>query len=291
MNILAELKLFKDYKKEIKSGLLNLKVIYTDLDGTLLNDKGCLLKDEGDCYFLEVAKCIRKIGEQNIDLVLASGRKKDQLRYNAQVLGLKNYIAELGCELVYDQGKEVRVTFDSEKVDYDTGYGGKDLIKIINILKKAFPRKIEGRLEWNKYRSFNALFFGNIDLEKANKLLKKKGYNGLCLVENGKTSLVDDLDLDVDSLYIYNLMPEGVDKASAIALDKKIRGISREQCIALGDSPADISMAAEVKYFFLMGGNLKDDNFRQMVAGYDNIYITSQKMNRGWVEVIGYLVG
>ena len=31
----------------------------------------------------------------------------------------------------------------------------------------------------------NALFFGEIDLEKANRLLDKNGYGGLSLVDNG----------------------------------------------------------------------------------------------------------
>ena len=224
-------------------------------------------------------------------MVLASGRNKAVLRYNAQMIGAKNYIAELGCELIYNLGEDIRVTFDTDKFNYDTTYGGKDLKRIIKILKENFPQKIEGKVEWSKYRSYNALFFGEIDLPKANRLLKEKGYQTLCLVENGKSALVE-LNLDVSNLYIYNLMPEGVDKARAIALDKKIRGIPRDQCIALGDSVADISMASEVKYFFLMGGSLKNDaHFLQELKRYDNIYITSQNMNRGWVEVIGHLTG
>ncbi|MGM0365679.1 MAG: HAD family hydrolase [Actinomycetota bacterium] len=288
---MGKLKFFKDHKAKIKGKLPELRVIYTDLDGTILNDRGCLLKDGDNRYFLEAAGCIKRVGEKGIDLVLTSGRNKVQLRYNAQVMGVKNYIAELGCELVYDLGKDVRVTFDAEKINYDTNYGGKDLIRIIDILKGAFPGKIEGKVEWSKYRSYNALFFGEIDLREGNQILKEEGYEGLCLVENGKSALVD-LDLDVGALYIYNLMPEGVDKGKAIAMDRKIRGIPLSGCIALGDSIADISMAGEVQFFFLMGDSLKEDGgFLKKLHSYDNIYITSEKMNRGWVEVIDYLTG
>ncbi len=286
---MAEVKQFKHFMQKIKNGLAPLKIIYTDLDGTLLNDQGCLIKDGHGRYFLEGVECIKKIGEKNIDMVLVSGRNKTQLRYNAQMLGLKNYIAELGCELVYDLGKDVRVTFDAKKIDYAITHGGKDLASIIHILKQAFPKKIEGKVEWSQYRSYNALFFGEIDLSKANQLLKEKGFGGLCLVENGKSALVN-LDLDVKNLYIYNLMPKGVDKAQAIALDRKIRGVSKNQCIALGDSITDISMAREVGYFFLMGGSLKKEpGFLRELGKYDNIYITSHTMNRGWAEVIACL--
>ena len=61
-----------------------------------------------------------------------------------------------------------------------------------------------------------------------------------------------ELDLDVERLHIYNLMPAGVTKANGVALDKKIRNFKKENCIALGDSLEDLKMAPEVQYFFLM---------------------------------------
>ncbi|MGM0368455.1 MAG: HAD family hydrolase [Actinomycetota bacterium] len=282
------LKYFKDYRKEIKEELRGLEVIYTDLDGTLLNDKGCLLKDGDGVYYLEVAENIKKAGEKGWDIVLASGRNKTQLRYNAQMVGLKNYIAELGSELIYDLGKDIHLTFDHKKINFDITYGGKDLVRIIEILKNNFPRKIEGRIEWSKYRDFNALFLGEIDLKKANNILAESGYKGLCLVENGKTSL-HALDLDINDLYIYNLIPEGVNKGEAIKLDKKLRNLNTGNCIALGDSPEDLKMARQVKYFFLMGDSLKENKDCLQEIKSANIYITSGKMNRGWVEVISYL--
>ncbi len=284
---MKKLKYFKDYKKEIKENLKDLKVIYTDMDGTLLNDEGCLLKDGQGKYYLGVVENIEKAIAKEFDIVLVSGRNKTQLRYNAQIMGLKNYIAELGSELVYNLGKEIHTTFDDKKVNYDITYGGKDLIRIIKLLKDSFPGKIEGKIEWSKYRDYNALLLGNINLEKANKLLVENGYEGLCIVENGKTSLYD-VDLNVDDLYIYNLMPEGVNKGLAIKLDKKIRNFKTDNCIAFGDSIEDLKMAEEVKYFFLMGGSMVD-NMEIINKLNNNIYITSNKMNRGWVEVASYL--
>ncbi|MCG9479958.1 MAG: Cof-type HAD-IIB family hydrolase [Actinomycetia bacterium] len=287
---MTEIKFFKQHQQQIKRRLTGLKVIYTDLDGTLLNDKGSLLKDSNGRFYLGAVEGIHKLQQRGIDLVLVSGRNKTQLRYNAQMMGLKNYIAELGSELVYELGKEVRVTFDDSHIDYDITYGGKDLKKIIRLLKKNFPHKIEGKMEWSRYRSYNALFFGEIDLARANQLLRENGYGNLALVENGKSGLVD-LDLEVKDLYIYNLMPRGVSKAKAIALDKKVRKIETGQCIALGDSPADIDMASEVEYFFLMGDSLKKDgDFIHKLAKYDNILVTNGEMNRGWTEVISYLL-
>lgn len=246
---------FKDYRDNLKNGIGDLKVIYTDLDGTLFNDQGCLIKDVEEKYYFDALKLLSHIKQRGWDLVLVSGRNKYQLRYNAQMIGVENYIAELGAELVYDLGKDVHVTFN-EKKGFDLTYGGKDLTRIIDLLMKEFPGKIESRIEWSRYRSYNALFFGEIDLRWANDILQREGYKGLVLVDNGFSKLID-LNIEVSRAHIYNLMPAGVTKANGIILDKKLRNLKKENCIALGDSLEDLKMAAEVKYFFLMKNALE----------------------------------
>jgi len=283
-------KFFKDNKKEIKENLEDLKVIYTDLDGTLLNDRGCLIKDYKNDYYFDAVRFLPLAAEKNWDIVLVSGRNKFQLRYNAQMIGLKNYIAELGSELVYNLGEEVYFTFDQKEVKYDLTYGGKDLIKIVELFKKNFPGKIESKMDWSRYRSHNAAFFGEINLNKANKMLGDEGYEGLVMVDNGISALVE-LDLSIEKLHIYNLIPFGVNKASGIKLDKKIRNFDTRNCIALGDSLEDLKMADEVKYFFLMKNALEHKEIiLDELSKHNNVYITNGIMNMGWAEVIGYLV-
>ncbi len=287
---MAVYKFFKNNKKEIKKNLNDLRVIYTDLDGTLFNHKGCIIKDYKDDYYFNALKLLPRIASKNWDIVMVSGRNKFQLRYNAQMIGLNNYISELGAELVYNLGEKIYITFNHNKAKFDLTYGGKDLIKIMELFKKNFPGKIESKTEWSRYRSYNALFFGEIDLDKANKLLEIKGYKELTLVDNGFSSLVD-LDLDVESLHIYNLMPSEVNKSNGIKLDKKIRNFSTENCIALGDSLEDLKMAGEVKYLFLMRNALEHkEDLPGEINKYSNVYIADGIMNRGWTEVIEYLV-
>ena len=284
-------KLFDDYKDKIKKDLKDLKVIYTDLDGTLFNDQGCIIKDcEGNFYF-EVVKLFERIAKKNWDIVLVSGRNKLQLRYNSMLVGVKNYITELGSELVHNLGEKVYVTFDSEKYNYEITKCGRDLVNIITILKDAFPNKIDSNLDWSIDRTFNALFFGDVDLEKANKILKDAGYGGLVLVDNGFSKLVK-LNLDVENMRIYNLMPRGVDKSSAIKLDKELRNFKDSNCIALGDSIEDLKMAPVVKYFFLMRDAIeRDGDILNSLCNFDNVFVTKHRMNRGWAEVMKYLVG
>ncbi|MBM3700137.1 MAG: HAD family phosphatase [Actinobacteria bacterium] len=287
---IKEFKLFSDYKKAIKEELKdNLRVIYTDLDGTLLNDRGCLIKDNENSFFTDSIDLIHKAEKKGWDTVIVSGRSRDQLRTSAMLMGLKNYISELGCEIVYNLGKEVHATFDTGSFNYEITKGGKDLVKIIKILKEAFPGKIESRIEWSLNRSYNALFVGEIDIDMANEMLNNNGYGGLILANNGFSKMFD-AGLDVNNLIIYNLMPSGVDKSTGIRADKKTRRINSGNCIALGDSAEDIKMAKEVSAFFLMRDSLeKNPQIQDLIKNYDNIYITEEKMNRGWVEVIKYL--
>jgi len=282
-------KYFKDHRDDLKDKIRDLRVIYTDLDGTLLNDQGCIVKDFEERYYFDALKLLKNIKEMGWDLVLVSGRNKYQLRYNAQMLGARNYISELGSELVYDLGKEVHVTFNN-KNHFDLTYNGKDLKKIIELLMEQFPEKIESQMEWSLYRSHNALFLGEINLKKANALLQREGYRGLVLVDNGFSKLMD-LKLDVEKFHIYNLMPEGVTKANGIKLDKKLRNFKKDNCIALGDSLEDIKMAKEVKYFFLMKNALEHrEELEKGLLKYDNVYITEGEMNRGWNEVMSGLL-
>jgi hydroxymethylpyrimidine pyrophosphatase-like HAD family hydrolase len=92
-------------------------------------------------------------------------------------------------------------------------------------------------------------------------------------------------------MHIINLMPAGVNKANGLAMDKKIRNFTQENCIALGDSPEDLKMAPEVKYFFLMVNALEHkDELNGELKKHDNVYITEKAMNHGWHEVIGNLL-
>ncbi|OFW51151.1 MAG: hypothetical protein A2163_03935 [Actinobacteria bacterium RBG_13_35_12] len=286
---MVKYKLFSDNKKEIKENLRDLKVIYTDLDGTLFNDKGCIVKDYRGDYYFDAIRLLPAVANKNWDIVLVSGRSKFQLKYSAQIIGLKNYIAELGAELVYNLGEEVYITFDKRELKYDLASKGKDLLEIIKLFKNNFPDKIESKMEWSRHKSYSAVFFGEINLDKANMLLEDKGYKGLVMVDNG-ISLLEDLDLRVKKMHIYNLMPVDVNKANGIKFDKKIRNLDTDNCIAMGDSPEDLKMAGEVKYFFLMGNALEHKEvILDELDKYNNVYIADGFMNRGWAEIIGYL--
>lgn len=285
----GDMKFFKDLKEKLKKEIKNIKVIYTDCDGTLLNDKGSIINDSNGQYFFGAVKGLELLSSRNIDTVMVSGRNRYQLRYNAQMLNLYNYIAELGAEVVYNRGKEVCSTYDREKYRHDFTSLGEDFTKVVKLMKNSFPSKVECKPEWNKYRNTNILFLGEIDIKEANKILAENGFEDTMIINNGPTSLYLT-EFPDSKTYFYNLMPKGVDKSRGVSFDKKTRGFKKDDCLALGDSAEDLKMADEVKYFFLMNNDIYDEeHVLEALTEYDNVYITEQKMNRGWEEVISYL--
>jgi HAD superfamily hydrolase (TIGR01484 family) len=285
----VKIKYFRDYMDLIKKSTGETKVIYTDLDGTLLNNKGCLIMDNEGNYYLDAVKQLENLNFKKIDVVLVSGRNRMQLKYNAQMMNLKNYIAEAGSEVVYDLGRDVHPTYDRSSLKHDFASLGPDLDAVADLLRKAFPGRIEYRADWNRYRATNILFLGEIDLKKANRILEENGYGDSALINNGPTSLYPTL-LNMEKIYFYNLMPKGVNKSAGVKLDMKIRQFKKENCIALGDSLEDLKMAPEVNHFFLMHNNLNEEkDILEALPEYENVYVTENSMNRGWTEVIDYL--
>ncbi len=285
------LKFFQDYREEIKKSLndKDIKVIYTDCDGTLLNDKGSVINDSEGKYFFGALECLELLDRKGIDLVMVSGRNKLQLKYNAQMVNLKNYIAELGSEVVYDTGRKVYMTYDKKNYKYNFASLNEDFERVIKLLKNNFPGKIECKIDWNKNRHTNILLLGEIDIDTANKLLQENGFDDYILINNGTTSLYQ-VELNTKKTYFYNLMPKGIDKSTGVKFDKKHRNFKKENCLALGDSKEDIKMASEVEYFFLMNNDIDDEkDLIKVLRNCDNVYITDGKMNRGFTEVIKYL--
>jgi len=285
----SRMKFFRDYKGILKEETNNVKVIYTDCDGTLFNDKGSIINDYEGKYFFDAIKCLELLELRDIDLVMVSGRNKYQLKYNAQMINLQNYIAELGAEVVYNRGKEVYRTYDKNEFKHDFASLSDDFERVAKLLKESFPTKIDCKPEWNKNRDTNILFLGEMDVKEANRILDENGFEDSIIMNNGPTSLYTE-EFPNCKTYFYNLMPKGVDKSKGVKFDKKIRNFDKKNCIALGDSAEDLKIANEVEFFFLMNNDIdNEEGVLEALLGYDNVFITEKKMNRGWGEVIKYL--
>ncbi len=265
--------------------LSTVRVVYTDVDGTMLGPGACFFTRFGGGYTLRPARILLEALKRGVDVVLVSGRSGYQLRENVRLLGLRNYIAELGVETGYDQGE--RVVIDTGEI----GVPGEELYRFIHdcgavdFLFSRYPGRLEYHTPWSRYREHTPLFRGFLDLEEVNRELGER-FPGLKVVDNGVLPFRSPT-LDVPEVHAYHLMPRGVSKERAALNDMKLRGFSRHEAIAVGDSLADLAFSEVVGAFFLVrNGFLANPRAVELVRERENVVVTEGYLNEGWAEAL-----
>ncbi len=269
----------------LNASLDEVRVVYTDLDGTMMGPLGNFLLNIKREYTLRPATTLIETLKRGVDVVPVSGRSGRQMRETARVLGMSNYIAELGVEMVYDLGEQV--VLDTGALEGECA----DLLDAIertgaaDFILSRFERRIEYHTPWSDFRDCTPLFRGLVDLEEVNCLLDER-FPGLVLVDNGVLPHTSP-SLDVHELRAYHLMPKGVSKEKAAAEDMRRRGFRRSEAIAIGDSEADLAFAGEVGVFFLVRNGLySNPHLVSAISGLENVVVTTGFLNEGWAEAV-----
>lgn len=276
---------------QIKSLIKNLRVIYSDIDGTLFGPGGCLILDAHKNYTTLPVETIISTLKKGIDIVLVSGRTRLQLRENSRIIGLKNYIAEGGAMIVYNQEEKIILNTGDFKPDSQTIE--EKIIKsgAVDFLFKKYKGGLEYHTPWTEARECTVLFRGLINLDEANRLLKENGFGELKLLDNGILRRKIET-LDLPEIHAYHLLPRNASKESAVRKDKEIRNIARNECIAIGDALADLPIAEEVGIFFMVRNALESisDDLASEILNYDNVFVTEEELNLGWVEAVNLFI-
>ncbi|MBI4743913.1 MAG: HAD family phosphatase [Actinobacteria bacterium] len=279
-------KSLKTNLKKIKNLVKEIKVIYTDVDGTLLGPEGCFFLDSAKNYTLKPAAVLVEALKKDIDVVMISGRNATQLRENARLLGLKNYIAEMGTLLVYNQGEKIIKNLGTFEQTEETVYETIKKSGAIDLLFKTFAGKIEDHNPWSKERECTPLFRGFIDTDEANNVLRQNGFKNLVLIDNGAIYRKSNT-IDVPKMPAYHLVPGGISKESGIKKDREIRNIPQGSTIAIGDAVADFKFAEEAGVFFLLKNGLtKNTHLSENILNSENIFVTENEMGLGWAEIV-----
>src|SRR3972149_7947908 len=269
--------------------LKNIKVVYVDLDNTLLGPGGSLFLSADKKYTLEPAKAIIEAERQNLDIVITSGRSRRQLFGDARILGFKNYIAELGCQLVYDGGDDVRLNIGRFEVREKTVYETITKSGAPELLFDNFKGRLEYHTPWSEGRECTHVLRGFIDLTEANKILEKHGLGELKVVDNGAIYNKGNLK-DLEEIHAYHLLPMAADKASGGRKDKVLRKIRPENAIALGVALSVLILAPEVMAMFVVRNGLQEDSkMAPAILNYQNVFITEGEMGLGFAEIIELL--
>jgi hypothetical protein len=252
---------FMDELPDLASRLARAKVLYTDLDGTLLGRGASLLKDGSGQPSLDAATAVVELGRAGLTVVICSGRSARQLVEVTRILGWDDCIAELGTVRSYGRG--ARKVYDvglwpaDATLRGETPYEAIVRVGALDRLREAFPGLIEYHDPWHLDREVTHVLRGNVPLAAAQSLLDELALP-VSLVDNGIIHPPRHTLVGVDEVHAYHLVPAGVSKPRAILADLAERGITPDEAIAIGDSAADVAMADAVGLMVAVRNGLDD---------------------------------
>lgn len=278
--------------------LRRVKVLYTDIDGTVLGKRGCLLVDGENRPSANTAQAIVEANlSPELKVVPCTGRSVTQLIEISRLFGWDDFIGEAGAvrsywhaesgtrENVYDtpcwsHDLRKRASGDVTPLDLINASGAMDA------LFAAFPGQIEYHSPWNVNRKATNVLRGRVDAAQANLLFADFDIP-ISLVENGVIApSAHTLIESSEAIRAYHLAPTGVTKGFAIREDIARRGLSKDEALMIGDGMADLECGPEVAAIFMLQNALRAPKMAAALAAMPNAYVTEGAQGDGWAEVL-----
>lgn len=263
-----------------------LRCAYTDLDGTLLGRYGSLFRDAEGNFSMLQARALEACHRAEVEVVIKSGRREPQVLEDARLIGQTAYIYEAGCAVMMDGEATVLIGDfrpDQGRTVYETIVDR----GVPELLFESFAPRLQYHAPWHTERRHSHLFRGKIDVAEANAILEREGHEGLKLIDNG--AIIRQMDGVEGRAHAYHLMPAAASKANAVSFHMRARGYEPEQCIAIGDSVEDLTVAEVVGRFFVpANGPERDPGLREAISSgrYPNVTVTEGAMGDGVYEAI-----
>jgi hypothetical protein len=238
----------------VRAPVTALRALYVDLDGTLLGRGGSFLHD-GDGRFTTIgARALEACARADVEVVFYSGRRRTQLAETARLLGVRSYVFELGAGVVADG--------DVLPLAGDWTHQRIAASGAVQLLLDRLP--LEPHDPWHTGREVTHLLRGAADSAEADALLEAAGHGDLQLVDNGPVHRT----VAGRPARAFHLLPRGVSKAAGVAAHQRVRGLRPDECVAVGDSPADTEVAAVVGAFWLVANAPADARGRRAEAAH-----------------------
>jgi hydroxymethylpyrimidine pyrophosphatase-like HAD family hydrolase len=262
-----------------------LRCVYADLDHTMLGKGASILRDAEGNFSLLAVRALEACHRAGVEVVIKSGRRKAQVYEDARLIGQPAYIYEMGCGLV-DGPEELFLTGSFQPRPDRSVHEQITDSGVPELLLRTFEGRLEYHTPWDEGRSFSHLFRGEVDLDEVAELLAADGHD-LRLVDNGITERRSGI-LEVGIGHTYHLIPRDAGKATAVATHMRRRGLSADECIAVGDSRGDLEVAAVVGRFFLVANGLDRDPDVLSAAGpaRERVTVTDEPMSAGFYEAV-----
>lgn len=267
------------------------RCLYLDLDGTLLGPGGSLLHDGEGAITLEGVRAVQACLRAGVEVVLMSGRRREQVAEAARLLGQRCFAFEAGACLVLD-GEEHWLTGELLPGEL-TVFERIERSGAPALLLEHYRGRLECHEPWHLRREASHLMRGLVDCSEADRLLKEHGHGALRLLDNGAASRRSQALASLERVRVYHLVPAGASKLAAVDLHMRARGYARAQTFAVGDSREDLACAEAVGCFWLVANAVAHDpSIRDALAGHTNARVTEHGHGAGVYEaVLSTLVG
>lgn len=219
---------------------MRLRCAYLDLDGTLLGRGASVLRDADGAFTLLGVRALEACFRAEVEVCLCSGRRRDSMFWDARMLGVGAYVFEAGAGVVVDGETHWLTEHRFEDIEASGAPA---------LLLERF--ELEYHEPWHEGREVSHLLRGRADARAADALLAERGLEHLRLLDNGAISR--------PGMNAYHLVPRDISKARGVVAHQRIRGLSRAECLAVGDSREDMGMAEAVSSFWLVANAVQRD--------------------------------
>lgn len=231
---------------------MKYKLVVCDMDGTLLTSNHKISD--------HTAGVIKKIEDNGIKFIIATGRPYLDAKFYRDSLKLKSYLITSNGARAHDEEnnpiviENIPKEFVKRLLAYNVGTNIHRNIYLDD--KWIIEYEIEGLAEFHHESGYN-FNIDNLDKYKNEEAAKVfflgKDKDIENLEKNMKKNFQKDLSITISSPFCLEFMKKGVNKAETLKKVLKLLNIEPEEVIAFGDSMNDYEMLSLVGKPFIMG--------------------------------------
>jgi len=263
------------------------RILYTDLDGTLLGKGGSPFRTATGDFTFDGARALELCHQRGVELTFVSGRSIAMLQEDARILGATSYIGEAGCVIARDSGRTtLRNCGPFGNVEGLSVFDEIAATGAPDLLLDNYSGVLTYHLPWSQSHAYSHLMRGHINTADADALLEKSGHGELKVVDNG---VIEDrgYGMNVREPHAYHIIPREAGKGSAIRLHLEMAGLTGDDAFACGDSAQDLEMAGEVGTLYLMSNAISNGLTESEIArDHENVVIVGAPMVEGFLLAV-----
>jgi hydroxymethylpyrimidine pyrophosphatase-like HAD family hydrolase len=266
------------------------RVVYTDLDGTMVGPRGSFWHTADGMLTAEPATALLELHRAGVILVLVSGRTHPQVVEAARIFAADGAIAELGALVAWNSARETQLLPGAMPARYAgrTPMAVMAELGIVDRLFELHPGFLEWHAPWHIDHTADALLRGRVDLGAVDRELAELGAGWLTLNDNGSLPASTRMTLSPEARppRVYHLMPRGISKGAAVAWDLRRRGIDPADAVAIGDSVSDLGMAPSVGRLWITANGAAVEGMPELLSAVGNVAVADTAMGEGWAQAV-----